>query len=64
MPAVIVDKPHAISAPALCYVSHNMGEGKADPAYVDRILKPANEYGFPKWYLNRIESFKSKNPNH
>jgi hypothetical protein len=56
--AVIVEKQHGIYTPALCYISHNMEEGKADPAYLDRILKPAREYGFPKWYLNHIESFK------
>ena len=56
--AVTVEKPHGIQTPTLCYISHNMEEGKADPAYVDRIIKPAREYGFPKWYLNHIESFK------
>ena len=56
--AVIVYQLHQIYTPALCYISHNMEEGKADPAYVDRILKPAKEYRFPKWYLNHIASFK------
>jgi hypothetical protein len=56
--AVIVYQLHGIYTPALCYISHYMEEGKADPAYVERILKPAKEYRFPNWYLNHIESFK------
>jgi hypothetical protein len=56
--AVIVYQLNGIYAPALCYISHKMKQATADPAYVDRILKPAQEYGFPKWYLNQIESFK------
>ena len=24
------------------------------PAYVDRILEPAQQYGFPNWYLDRL----------
>ena len=57
--AVIVYQLSGIYTPALCYISHNMKDGKADPEYVERILKPAGEYEFPKWYLNHIESFKS-----
>lgn len=44
--------------PALCYLSHDMQPGVPDPAYVDRILYPAREYGFPADYLEHIESFK------
>ena len=47
-----------IHTPALCYISHDMAPGKADPSYVERILKPAADYGFPRWYLNHIQSFK------
>ncbi len=56
--AVVVSMPNGIHTPALCYISHNMKEGKADPAYIDRILKPAREYGFPAWYLDTIEYFR------
>jgi hypothetical protein len=26
--------------------------------YVDRIVKPAKEFGFPEWYIKRLESFR------
>ncbi len=57
--AVTVYQLNGVYTPALCYISHHMKARKADPAYVARILKPAIEYGFPKWYLAHIESFKS-----
>ena len=57
--AVIVDQQSRTYTAALCYISHDMVEGKADPAYVDRILKPATEYGLPEWYVSHIKSFKS-----
>lgn len=43
--------------PALCYIATSLTPAPADPAYVMRILEPAREYGFPSWYLSRIESF-------
>lgn len=46
--------------PALCYMSHEMQPGKPDPGYVERILSPAREYGFPAEYLRHIESFKQR----
>ena len=44
--------------PALTYISHDMKPAHPDPAYVDRILRPARKYGFPKSYLKHIASFK------
>lgn len=44
--------------PALCYMASRMVERTADPAYVERILQPARELGFPEWYLARLESFR------
>jgi len=44
--------------PALTYIAENMPAEQADSAYIDRILKPAKNYGFPKWYMDRIESFR------
>ncbi|NVJ97076.1 MAG: gamma-glutamylcyclotransferase [Alphaproteobacteria bacterium] len=45
--------------PALVYISSDMKPGFADNEYVDKVLKAATSYGFPKWYLERIEAFKS-----
>ena len=43
--------------PALCYIAPRMDARPADPAYVQRILRPARELGFPAWYLEHLESF-------
>ena len=45
--------------PAMVYIAHDMTPALADNAYVDRILKPASDYGFPSWYQERIAAFKS-----
>lgn len=55
--------PHAVLAetvdghwqPALCYISNNMKPGPPAKDYVDRILKPARDFGFPQWYIERLE---------
>ncbi len=44
--------------PALCYICPSMAAGPADKDYVDRILKPAKEFGFPDSYIKRLESFQ------
>jgi hypothetical protein len=41
---------------ALCYIAPSMAPGPPDPAYVDRILGPARDFGFPDWYVKRLES--------
>ena len=43
--------------PALRYSAPAMREAPADPAYVERILRPARELGFPAAYLARLERF-------
>lgn len=45
--------------PALTYLSVDLTPGFADSDYIDRILKPAKNYGFPRWYLERIEAFRT-----
>ena len=45
--------------PVLCYISHSMKPSPAtDNAYIERIVQPAREFGFPQWYIQRIESFR------
>jgi hypothetical protein len=56
-PASVVNRADGTAAAALCYLSHDMQVAGADAGYVDRILKPAQAYGFPKWYLDHIASF-------
>jgi hypothetical protein len=41
--------------PALCYIAPSMAAARPERAYVDRILQPAREFGFPEWYIRRLE---------
>ena len=43
--------------PALCYIASGLAPGPASAEYVARIIEPARTYGFPAWYLARLESF-------
>jgi len=43
--------------PVLCYIAPEMEPRPAARDYVDRIVKPAKEFGFPSWYIARLESF-------
>jgi len=45
--------------PVLCYISHSMKPRPVtDAAYVERILQPARDLGFPRWYIQRLESLR------
>jgi len=43
--------------PAMTYICPAMVPRPADPDYVQRIARPARQFGFPSWYIERIESF-------
>jgi len=45
--------------PALCYICPAMNPRPPDSAYVERIMVAARSYGFPRWYLDRLQSFAS-----
>lgn len=45
--------------PALCYVAVTMESRPASNEYLDRIVNPAREDGFPAWYIERLESFRA-----
>jgi len=44
--------------PAITYISVDMTPVSADNEYINQLLKPAQNYGFPRWYLERIEAFR------
>lgn len=44
--------------PALCYIAPSMEPQPATNDYIDRIVGPTAEYGFPSWYIQRLESFR------
>ena len=56
--AVLVETLDGTWRPALCYLCPEMQPRPAEDAYVERIAGPAREYGFPAWYVQRIESFR------
>jgi hypothetical protein len=44
--------------PALCYIAPRIAPAPAADDYIDRIATPARDFGFPDWYVSRIESFR------
>jgi len=58
--AVLAETLEGSWKPALCYVCPAMVPRPATNDYIDRIVTPARTYGFPTWYLERLESFRPK----
>lgn len=56
--AVLVETLDGQWKPALCYIAPSMEPQPVAHDYLDRILGPAKEFGFPGWYLARLESFR------
>ena len=44
----------------MTYIKPEMAPQPAANDYVDRIVGPAREYGFPAWYIERLESFRPR----
>ena len=43
---------------AFCYIAPVSESRPATNDYIDRIVGPAKQYGFPAWYIARLESFR------
>jgi len=56
--AVIVETADRRVQPAICYISPAHGGQPADIDYLDRLLAAATVYGFPRWYLDHLASFR------
>jgi hypothetical protein len=56
--AVLCETQDGKWRPALTYIAPAMQPKPADPAYVDRIVGPARKYGFPAWYVEKLEGFR------
>jgi hypothetical protein len=56
--AVLTETMEGAWRPALCYLCPAMEPRPAANDYIDRIAGPGREYGFPEWYVRRIESFR------
>lgn len=57
--AVLCEKLDGALVPALCYIAPTTEPAPATDEYLDRIVAPARQFGFPEWYLERLESFRS-----
>jgi hypothetical protein len=42
---------------AMCHLAPDMRKQPASADYVQRITAPARKYGFPEWYVERLEEF-------
>jgi hypothetical protein len=56
--AVLVETRDGALRPAITYLCPDMEPRPADPSYVSRIAEPARKFGFPDWYVARLESFR------
>ena len=56
--AVVVETRDGKWMPAMTYICPSMAPRPAERAYVDRIVEPARQLGFPEWYVARLESFR------
>lgn len=54
--AVVVETVTGRLMPALVYVAWGNTPPPPFEKYLDHILEPAREYGFPAWYVERLES--------
>jgi hypothetical protein len=56
--AVLVETATRSWRPALCYIAPVMEARQPANEYIDRIVIPARQHGFPAWYIARLESFR------
>ncbi len=56
--AVLIETLDNRWKPAMTYICPAMESRVADNAYVDRIVGPARQFGFPEWYIERLETFR------
>ena len=56
--AVVVETQDGHTQPALTYIAPDPPVEPAANDYIDRIVNPARELGFPDAYIARLESFR------
>lgn len=57
--AVICEKQDGSQMPALCYLSPPQDPAPVSEDYLEKLLRPALRFGFPQWYIDKLESFRS-----
>ena len=58
--AVLVETEGGRLLPALCYIAPTRPPAPPAGDYLDWITDAAREYGFPGWYVERLESFRGR----
>ena len=58
--AVLVQTLDGKLEPALCYIPPTIGNKPVDVDYLNRLLEAGKSYGFPEWYLDRLESLRPR----
>ncbi len=58
--AVLCEKLDGTCMPALCYIAPETEPAPATDEYLDRIIAPARDFGFPDWYIERLEAFRAR----
>ena len=56
--AVVVASREGGLYPALCYIAPGRTESPPFDHYLDHILGPARELGFPDWYVRKLEGLR------
>lgn len=57
---VLCEKLDGTLLPALCYLCPEMESASATNEYLDRIVESARTFGFPDWYIERLEEYRCK----
>lgn len=57
--AVLVETADAALRPALCFIPPAPGDEPPDLAYLDLLIAAAREYGFPAWYVDRLDRVRA-----
>lgn len=58
LPEAVLVETDSGAKPALCYLSHTLEPAPASDSYIDRIVAPARDFGFPETYIEQLESFR------
>ena len=58
LPEAVIVEVDGSFRPALCYIATSMVPRPAADDYVDRVVRPARRFGFPAWYVDRLETFR------
>ena len=56
--AVLVKTENDMWRTSLCFIANSIPPNPPTNEYLDTMVNSAKEYGFPDWYINKIETFR------